>query len=268
MGNARGSERKNARAEAGADAGTKTSGLKSRVRSAILSIIAVVKSLLTPWESAKGLFNPKKTDGVLSDALADADLRLAINTLILSGLITFFMSLVNIIESVYVENAYSATIQDTTGVVLPIVGLAMKTPLILMSIINLPVSIITSLVLGYCAFRILRMLGGKATFAQHLYIYSVVTLATAFGTGLFIFFSLPIINILVAILLIFINFYLAVIVSGRAYSIAHRIGPVPGFATALVIAVLNVVITFYLPYAIGGVLSLPPQSQDFIFQGA
>src|SRR5208283_4614954 len=235
------------------DAMPEKAGFRGRVRSAILGLIAGYRMMMKPWDSAKRLFNYHSIDGVLEKALPDAEMRLAIEVFILAGLITFIMSLAYVVGSAYIENAELATVHDTTGVALPsIMMTTLFAPILLFFIIFVPVSILVSLALQYCAFRVLRTMDGRATFTQHIYLSSVVTLAAALVTGLYIFFPIPCLGLLGGICFIATNLYLGMIVAGRAYSIAHRIGPIPGFDIALVVADLNIAIILFLANALEG----------------
>jgi len=235
-------------------------GFRERGRDAILGLIAACKRMMGPWDSAKRLFDYRDADVVLGKALADADLRLAIDIFVISGSITFIMSLIAILGSAYVTNAELDMIRDATQVMQP--GLETGTlvaPIILSFVIYLPASILLSLVLEYCAFRVLRRIGGKATFPEQLYLSSMVALAAAFVSGLYIFFPIPCLQLVAMACLVIVNTYLGLVVGGKAYSIAHRIGWVPGFLTALVLGALKLVIIFFLINAIAPMLGLPPQ---------
>jgi hypothetical protein len=240
--------------------GQTETGFRGRVRNAILGLMAAYKRMMKPWDSAKLLFNYREIDGALEKAIPDADMRLAVEVFILAGLITFIMSVVAIVGSAYIANAESATIQDAIGVAQPrLEPIALAAPIVLSFIIYMPVSILLALALEYCAFRILRMIGGKATFAQQLYLSSLVALATAFASGFYIFFPIPCLQLFGAICLIIVNTYLALIVAGRAYSIAHRIGPIPGFMTTLMMALIKLVAIFLIINSVAPLLGLPQQ---------
>ncbi len=242
------------------DAMPERAGFRERTRNSILGLIAAYRRVMKPWDSAKCLFNYHLIDGVLEKAVPDADMRLAIEVFILSALITFIMSFVAIIGSAYMANAESQAVQAAIGTVQPTVGVAdLYFPTLLALIIYVPVSILVSLALQYCSFRVLRMMGGKAAFAQQLYLSSIVTLAAAFTTVLYIFFPISCLQLLGGICFVAANIYLSIVAAGRAYSIAHRLGPVSGFAVALVVAMLNLVIILLITNAVSGMLGMPQQ---------
>ncbi len=233
---------------------------RERVRGAILGLIATFRRMMKPWDSAKRLFNYHDIDSVLENAIPDADKRLAVEVFLLGGLITFLTSVVAIVGSAYMANAESQAIQDAIGTAQPTVGTAaLIAPVLLSFIVYLPVSVLLALAFEYGVFRILRMMGGKATFAQQLYLSSVVALSTAFVSGLYIFFPIPCLQLLGGICLIAANIYLSIMVAGRSYSIAHRIGPIPGFVMALVVAVLKLAIIFLFIDAAASMLGMPQQ---------
>jgi hypothetical protein len=253
----------------GAGGAADSSGLKAQGRSAIYSAIALAKTLLKPWESAKGLFRHDAVRKCLSDALPDAERSLAVNTFILAGIITFIISCASIIGSIMVANTFSDTVQSVVGTIQPKVGLEQAiAPALLSFIIYIPVGVMMAVSMEFIMFHILRALGGKASFAQQLYLAGIVALATSFVSVIYIFFPIPCMQIIGAAALILLTLYLSIFCGGLAYSTAHKLHPGIGFAAAIASAIIKTVVVYFIINAVATLLGLPPQNADNIFQGA
>jgi hypothetical protein len=240
-------------------------GWKATVRQRILGIMAFCRRMGRAWDSAARLFDSRNAEKTFADAMQDADMRLALSVFALSSLITFIMAIATLASSAYVTSIQVETLQQATGIAQAagsqgfMASVALASAL-LAFIICLPLGLPVLLGSEYAAFAVLRAIKGKATFAQQLYLSSLVALATSFAFGLGIFMPVPCLQTIVLLCFIVPAIYLATFACGKAYSAAHRISFAPAFVVALVLALARLAIFIFLMNALAAIVGLPAQA--------
>lgn len=229
-------------------------------RKLVLDIVAFFKKLTRPWESAAGLFDYTKAGDVLASALPHADADMAAWVVLISNLIIFLIAAFAIASSGYLANFESQTVTGITGAVEPTVHLSDYTaPLTLLFLVNVPVATILFLLTEWCAFKAFRILGGKGTFAQQLYLSSIVGLAGAFASILNVMSPIMCLQLLGGIALILIDVYLALFVASKAYATAHQLPFFQGLVVSVVVSVLRVIVILAVMNFTAGLLGMPNQ---------
>lgn len=235
-------------------------GWKKTGRDLFLSTGALLTSIKKPWDSAAKVFNYNTAEKALQEAVPDASTRMAVWVFILSGIITFIMAVAAIYCSAFIANTQSNAMQSATGVYQPTVGINdFMAPATLAFITYLPVGLALALLLEFLAYHALKAMGGKGTFAQQLYLSSIVALAMSFISGLNIFAPVPCLQIIGGMCLIAADVYLALFVTSKAYSVAHKLGVMPCVVVAIVLNLIKLGVLYLAINSVSAALGMPPQ---------
>ena len=223
---------------------------------------AVVKS----WAGAKDVFFPlrltkrsqdiKRIEEVLQPLMPLAELRLALGLVLLSGVLLFLIALSTTLVSLQLANFASDALTQVTGVAQQGLTLANLAPVAAFQfVLYVPLNLAITLIYEGLAFGIIRLTGGKGTFAQQLYLSSVAGLSMSFASVLSLFAPLPCIQVVAGIALVLLTLYILLFVIPKAYTLVHGIGFNHAFAITIILTILKLValalITNVLAVAMG-----------------
>jgi hypothetical protein len=245
---------------AGQAQGGDEKGWKGTVRQSLLAALSESKKLGKPWESAKRIFDFRNAGKALHDALPDSGTGLALKAFLLSGLILFLVSVFTLFASAYLVNTQADVIIDATGQAQAKVGPGeMVQPILLSFLVYLPIGILLSLGLEWASFHAMRAIGGKGTFAQQLYLASIIAIGMSFASGMNIFAPVPCLQLLGGMCILAASIYLTLFVGSQAYATVHRIHPAAAFVMALAVAVARMAILYFAINGAAAILGMPPQ---------
>jgi hypothetical protein len=210
------------------------------------------------WNSAKLLFDYKKINKTFEEALPNADFRIGLVAFILAGFIGSAVAAISKFEEVhfgiYTYNTFSEVAEIGTVALdtEPIIKFAM-----LQLLIAFPFGVIFHLGYERVIYQIFKMVGGKATFAQHYYVSAIMAMAFAMVSFLGLLAPLPCLGVTAVVAIIILTLYFILYVNARAYEIAHKIP----FAYALIAILVFLIprlliITFVMTFA-GNALGIP-----------
>ncbi|MFH1785260.1 MAG: hypothetical protein ABH842_02440 [Candidatus Micrarchaeota archaeon] len=224
-----------------------------KIKKQIESFSPFVKS----WESAKALFTPKKIDSTLKESIKLADMNLAIKIFILASIIATFLTLLGLVEIIYLLNFTSETMTDVFGVEQQMMTLEDIIPLAIFHIITgIPLALFMNIGGEFLAYKIAKISGGKGTLAQHLYLISVITLALAMLNVIALALPIPCIQIIAWIINIVGMIYLWGYVASKAYSEAHNITFVHSLTIIIIVSIIRFAIMITVINWLTGALNL------------
>ncbi len=210
------------------------------------------------WESSKSLFNYKNVEKTFNSELPNADLRSAIVVLAVAALLSSGISATSTVLMALFGTYEYNVISEVADIGQAEFDMEPLIPFILFQMLFLaPFSLVYGVVFEGAAFKILKLIKGKANFAQHLYLSAIGTLALAMASVLIILAPLPYLQFFGAIGLIVLTVYFVTYVTAKAYEAAHQLPLLP----VLVIVLLMLIPRFMLMHIIlgiaGGFFGLP-----------
>jgi len=203
----------------------------------VMSAPEAYLSLETAFNSAPRLFDPRRMQKALEEALPHANLKVGIFAFLVGSVL--FTTLLFIINRLLIY-AFKAVAEEGAAVPVP-----EELSLLLLFVITVS-SFIVTVVVEYISFLVAVRIGGKGTLAQQFYLSSVVQLSLAIGSFIMLGIMIPCIGILMPFLYFIISLYLGFYVHSKAYALVHAIALWKAFA----IVVLGIVITLALSVAL------------------
>jgi hypothetical protein len=177
------------------------------------------------WEGAKGLFDLKKADDTLKGLVPHADDRIAMATVLLSGLVVFAIALLMTLESIHVVNFASDTLTEVLGTAQQKLDFGIMLPVTLYYFL---LYIVAGTVIFYAhegvAYALARATGGKGTLTQQIYVSSVLWLALSISLVVWLLIPLPCLVFAAVLSLILVSLlYVMAYMWAKAYSVVHGI---------------------------------------------
>ena len=225
-----------------------------KLKKKVQSFSPFVKS----WNSAKSLFAPK-LDDALKEALILANLKLALKIFVFAALIATFISVLTLLESMYLTNFTTDTLAQVTGTIIPKITIAEFWPVAMLQIIiNLPLALAVSFFCECVAYSIAKATGGTGTFARQFHLAAIISLSLTMVGLLVLLMPVPCIQILAWVAMIIGMIYLWVYVTGKSYSLVHGISFPHALVIAIVIVIIRSIVTILMMNFIAGLMNLPP----------
>ncbi|VVC04109.1 Uncharacterised protein [Candidatus Bilamarchaeum dharawalense] len=220
--------------------------------------IKTFSPLVTSWNSAKELFNPKTIDKTLTEIVGLANLRLAVTIFIIAAFLSTLLSILALIESAQLVNFTSETITEALGVEGQKVGFAETAPLALFQLITgLPLALIVNMVGEWIGYRLAKISGGKGTFEKQFYLASVITLSLAMVNVLALLTPIPCVQVIAWMGIVIGMIYLGAYVMCKAYSMVHEISFVHSLAIVLMVSIMRAAVIIFVMNLISAWLNLP-----------
>lgn len=211
------------------------------------------------WESAKNLFYPDRMDATLQEALKRADVVLAGRLVLLACLIALACCLLMSFESMKLAEYMAQTFADMVGIPAPVADpMDLAKLVVFYLVLQVPIPLTTVYLQEIAAFRLMRLTGGKGTFAQQFYLSSIITLSLSFLAVFYLFIPLPALPCVVIPAIFLVGAYLAFYVNCKAYALVHGTGYLHALAIYLPLSVLRMIMLYYVGDALTGMLD-PPQ---------
>ncbi|MDD5171436.1 MAG: hypothetical protein PHF60_00170 [Candidatus ainarchaeum sp.] len=207
------------------------------------------------WESAKNLFYHDKVASTLDGALKRADARHTAYIFALAALMTFIISVIATLESLEITKYTVDILEEISGTTLQ-TDFGNLGALIVFQYTTVPITLVFIAIHELLVYRIARLTGGKGTFGQQFYLSSLVSLAMAFLSALYLFMALPCIGILALLGLVIGSAYLVLYVSPKAYARVHGISYVHAFAINIVLLILRMAALYFISNAMAGLLGI------------
>jgi len=113
--------------------------------------------------------------------------------------------------------------------------------------------------LGYerAIYQIFKIIGGKATFAQHYYVSAIMAMSFAILSFLGLVAPLPCIGITAVVAIIILSAYFILYVNAKAYEIAHKIPFIHALVVILIFLIPRLLIVGFVMTAAGNALGVP-----------
>jgi len=200
------------------------------------------------YSAAKGLFDPRKIDGIFNERIQKADFRagflIFLAASILCALIIFF----GFIAQAYLQAyTYDALRQQIGSSVDSVVNASIG-PASAASALFVPLSLLFTLVIEGIVYTLAKATRGKGTLATQFYLSSLVGLARGIMSLIMLFGIIYCLGTLVAIVYIILLAYLLLYVTPKAYAKAHSIR----YFHALILTILSYAIPLGLIYLLSG----------------
>jgi hypothetical protein len=209
------------------------------------------------WNSATALFSPKKIDETINDAIKLSSMGLALKVFVLASLIATSLTLLGVVEIVYIVNFTSETITEAFGTQQQMMSFGEVVPLMIFHIITgIPLALFTNIGGEWFAYRIAKATGGKGKVVEHLYLISIVTLSLSFVNLVAFILPIPCIQLIGFVASIAVMAYLWGYVASKVYMKVHGITFVHALTIIIVVSIIRFAIMITVVNWLSGTLDL------------
>ncbi len=210
------------------------------------------------WGSSKSLFSYKRITEAFKAELPHADFRSALAVFALAAVLTALLASVSKVEEVHFGIFTYNTVAEIAEIGQAVVDTNLLLQFALFQFLFIaPFSMVFSLVYEGIAYRIFRLIGGKATFEQQYYLASIIALSMAISTGLGLLIPLPCLGPLAGIAFILITLYFVIYVSSKAYEVMHQLPFVHTLIVVLVLLVPRAIVITFVMIEASALFGLP-----------
>ena len=212
------------------------------------------------WESAKNLFHHDRIASTLDGALKHADARHTAYIFVLAASITFIMSVIATLESLEMAKYTVDMIAEASEIAAPAIDFSnLEAIFVFQYMTYIPVTLIFIAIHELLVYWIAKFTGGKGKFGQQFYLSSLVSLAVAFLSALYLITPLnPCLGIVTMAGVFIGSVYLVLYVNCKAYARVHDISYTHALAINIVLLAPRMVAMYFISEAITGLLGLGP----------
>jgi hypothetical protein len=208
------------------------------------------------WCSAKDLFYHDKIASTLDGALKHADARHTAYIFALAAFVTFIISVIATFESIEMTKYTADILAEVGGTAVPMDFSGLGAMIVFQYMTYVPVTLIFIALHELLVYWMAKSTGGKGTFGQQFYLSSLVSLAMAFLSALYLFMPLPCLGILALLGIIVGSAYLVLYVNCKAYARVHGISYVHALAISIVLLALRMAASYFLNDAMANTLGI------------
>jgi hypothetical protein len=210
------------------------------------------------WECAKALFKYDKIEETLKGEIANADLRRGIYVFVGAALLSAIIAIGISAEAMYLVAFEYNTLADMAGGGEAIVQWENLIPFGLFELLFLvPFGIVFSLVYEGVSYQLLRLSGGRGTFAQQYYLSAVVALAIAISSAIGLVAPLPCLQLVGLVALVGLTLYFLFYVSVKAYEVVHDVSFLHAFVIVVLLVVPRFLVMAVIANTVAGLFGLP-----------